>query len=264
VTAVLSLAGARFAYPGVRGWALDGVDLEIGAGRVIGVAGANGAGKSTLCLVAAGLAPSVTGGRLEGTVRLLGADVRDLPPHRAAECAGLLVATPSAQLSGTASTAWEEIAFGPRNLGLTVAEVVERVDAAIEALGIARLTARDPGRLSGGEAQLVALAAVVALRPALLVLDEPTARLDPAGASLVCDAIGRLAASGRVAVLVAEHRTSLLADVAHEVVILDAGRVALRGPAARVLADPRLRALGVAPPPVRGSERERSRSWAPR
>ena len=225
VAPVLELAGVRYTYPGAVGPVLDGIDLELDPGRVVAIVGANGAGLSTLCLLAAGLAPSIAGGHLEGVARLAGNDVRTLRPHEAASRAGLLVATPATQLSGTASTAWEEIAFGPRNLGLGVAEIVDRVDGAIATLAIERLAARDPARLSGGEAQLVALASVLALRPSLLVLDEPTARLDPAGARLVADSIARLAATQGTAVIVAEHRERLVRSMADTIVRLEGGRI---------------------------------------
>jgi energy-coupling factor transport system ATP-binding protein len=247
---MLVMEAARYDYSGAGTWALDGIDLAVEPGRVVGVTGANGSGKSTLCLVAAGLAPAATGGHLEGDVRLGGIDVSRLRPHQAAGLAGILLGDPSTQLSATASTAWEEIAFGPRNLGLAVADIVDRVEQALADLGIEALAARDPQHLSGGEAQLVALAAVVALRPALLVLDEPTSRLDPAGSRLVGDAIRRITGTGSTAVLIAEHRTALLADIADDILVLREGRIARRGPAHDVLADPGLPELGVEPPPA--------------
>jgi energy-coupling factor transporter ATP-binding protein EcfA2 len=112
---------------------------------------------------------------------------------------------------------------------------------------ITGLADRDPRRLSGGQQQLVAIAGLLALRPAHLVLDEPTAQLDPAGTRLVGDAIERLAADG-ASILVTEQKTDLLAAVCSRVVVLDGGRVALDGPAASVLGDERLGDLGVAVP----------------
>ena len=109
------------------------------------------------------------------------------------------------------------------------------------------LAERDPARLSGGQQQLVALAGLLAMRPGHLVLDEPTAQLDPAGTRLVADAIERLAAEG-ASILVAEQKTDLLAAVCSRIVVLVDGRVAHLGPAADVLGDPRLGDLGVAAP----------------
>ena len=137
------------------------------------------------------------------------------------------------------------------NLGLPLPEVIERTDGALASLRIEALADRDPARLSGGQQQLVAIAGLLALRPAHLVLDEPTAQLDPAGTAMVAEALAGLARDG-ASILVAEHKTDLLARICARVVVLDAGRVVLDGPAGEVLADPRLADLGVAPPaPVR-------------
>jgi energy-coupling factor transport system ATP-binding protein len=249
VTGVIELVGVRYGYAGTRRWAIDGIDLAVSPGRVLGVVGPNEAGKSTLCLVAAGLAPAVIGGRLQGIVRLGGTDVRGLRPHEAAQRAGILFGDSRTQLSGTAGTVWEEVAFGPRNLGLGLVDIVQRVEEALTTLRIEALGPRDPMRLSGGEAQLVALASVVALRPAVLVLDEPTSELDPAGTRLVGEAIGRLARATSVAVLIVEHKTGLLADLADDVAVMSEGRIVRIGPAAEVLGDPFLAELGVDPPP---------------
>lgn len=246
----LVLEDARYRYAGAAAPALDGVDLVVKAGRVTGVVGANCAGKSTLCLVAAGLAPGVIGGRLEGRVTIAGLDTSRGHPHEIAQRCGILFQNPSTQLSGTTATVWEEVAFGPRNLALRLDEVVERVEAALDALGISDLAARDPGRLSGGQAQLVALASILALRPACLVLDEPTSQLDPHGTRLVGDALGRIARELGVAILVAEHKTALLGRLAGDIVVLERGQIVRAGPVAEVLDDTRLEALGVESPPA--------------
>jgi energy-coupling factor transporter ATP-binding protein EcfA2 len=158
---------------------------------------------------------------------------------------------PGTQLSGVATTVYEEIAFGPMNLGVARDDVLRRTESSIDALAIRTLSDRDPDRLSGGQQQLVAIAGLLALAPRHLILDEPTAQLDPAGTRLVSDAIGRLAAGG-ASILIVEQKVDLLAGICHRVLALDAGRVALDGLAERILADPALHALGVAEPsPVR-------------
>ena len=151
------------------------------------------------------------------------------------------------QLSGVTGTVFEEVAMGPMNLGISPRETTARAREALGLLGIEDKAEREPRRLSGGQSQLVVVASLLAMRPAHLILDEPTSQLDPEGSRLVGAALRGLARSG-TALLVAEHKTDLLADLCDRVVALDAGRVALEGPADEVLADPRLVTLGVEPP----------------
>lgn len=251
----VTLAGATYRYAGATRVALDNVSLDVLPGRVTGVVGATESGKSTLCLVASGLAPGSIGGKLEGSVVIDGVDTRTMPSHEAPQKCGVLFQNPTTQLSGTAQTVWEEVAFGPRNLGLTIHEIVERVSWALAITRIEPLAARDPNLLSGGQAQLVALASILALRPAYLVLDEPTSQLDPFGTRLVGGALVELAREPGTGILVVEHKTDLLAGMADDVVALDGGRVVLRGPARDVLSDPHLASIGVAPPSVVRIER---------
>ena len=243
----LRLTGVGYRYAGTTKPSLLDVDLELPPATVIGVAGPSEAGKTTLCLVASGLAPRAIGGRIRGTVELDGEDVDAWPMHRLAERIGMGFQNPATQLSQVADTVFEEVAFGPMNLGLPRDEVVDRTWEALSALRIDGLAERDPRRLSGGQQQLVATAGLLAMRPAHLVLDEPTAQLDPAGTALVAGAIRSLADAG-ASILVAEQKTDLLAEVATRVVVLSEGRIALDGPASDVLADERLPALGVAEP----------------
>lgn len=242
------MTGVRYTYAGGGRPVLDGIDLELSPGTVTGLMGANDAGKSTLCLVAAGVAPATIGGKLEGSVVVDDLDTAKARPSELAQRCGVLFQNPSTQLSGIAPTVWEEVAFGPRNLSLALGEVIERVDAALSALGITDLQERDPQRLSGGQAQLVALASVLALRPRYLVLDEPTSQLDPEGTRLVRDALAQAAKVTGAGILVAEHKADLLVALVGSVVVLAGGQVVRRGDPSTVLADPGLGTLGVAPP----------------
>ena len=244
---MLRLEGVGYRYAGADRPSLLDVDLELPDGTVVGLAGPSESGKTTLCLVASGLAPRAIGGRIRGAVTLDGEDVDAWPMHRLSTRIGIGFQNPTTQLSQVAGTVFEEVAFGPMNLGLPRDEVVGRTWDALATLRIDGLAEREPQRLSGGQQQLVAMAGLLAMRPEHLVLDEPTAQLDPAGTRLVGEAIARLAADG-VSILVAEQKTDLLAEVCARVLVLDAGRVALDGPAPDVLGDPRLLELGVAEP----------------
>lgn len=252
----IELSAVRYRYAGASRPALQSVDLRLDPGRVLGVAGANESGKTTLCLVAGGFAPGVVGGRLEGSARIDGAETTSIPAHALALHCGLLFQNPATQLSNTTATVFEEVGFGPCNLGLAVSEVIERVWWALKTVGIEDLAPRDPARLSGGQGQLVALASVLALRPRYLILDEPTSELDPAGTALVGEALARVAAETGAGILLVEHKTEVLARIADEVVVLREGSVALAGPAAAVLADSILAELGVEPPARVALERD--------
>jgi energy-coupling factor transporter ATP-binding protein EcfA2 len=244
---MLRLESVTYRYAGAARPSLSEVSVKFDDGEVIGITGRSEAGKTTLCLVASGLAPRTVGGEMTGRLLLDGVDAGPLPIYQLTGRIGIAFASPATQLSGVAGTVYEEVAFGPMNLGLPRSEIIDRTGQALATLGIEPLAARDPAHLSGGEQQLVAIAGLLALRPAHLVLDEPTAQLDPAGTQLVGERLAQLGADG-VSIVIAEQKTDLLAAICQRVVVLDAGRVVLDGPAASVLADPSLVAVSVAPP----------------
>jgi energy-coupling factor transport system ATP-binding protein len=244
---MLELRGVSYRYAGYAKPVLHEVDLHLDDGEIVGLVGPNEAGKSTLCLVASGLAPASIGGELKGTLEINGVAAAGLRTHELAERVVVGFQNPNTQRSGIAATVFEEIALGPMNLGLPVAETVARTREAIARLRLEALVERDPQRLSGGQAQLVAIASLLAMRPRHVILDEPTAQLDPAGTDLVGQALRALAENG-ASLLVAEHKTDLLDGLCDRVVAVDAGRIVLDGPATSVLEDPRLSDLGVEPP----------------
>jgi energy-coupling factor transport system ATP-binding protein len=231
---LLELDHVTYRYPGYARGALDDVDLAIQDGEVVGLTGPNGSGKSTLCLVASGLAPAAVGGELRGEVRVDGTTLRGLRSHQLAGKTGLVFANAEAQRTRVAATVFEEVAFGPVNLGLTVPETVARTRTALSALGIEALAERHPARLSGGQAQLVAIASMLAMRPRHLVLDEPVAELDGHGRRLVGDALSAIGAAG-TGLLVAEHDLDLIATLATRAIEMRDGRIGRQGPPNDVL-----------------------------
>ncbi len=244
---MLQLEGFSYRHAGSRTAALRDLDFGVADGEVVGICGPNEAGKTTLCLVLSGLAPRVVGGERAGHVWIGDVDIADPPPHELPALVGIVFDDPSTQLSGVTRTVFEEVAFGPANLGVEREDLIDRTVEAMHVLGITDLAERDPGQLSGGQQQLVAIASILAMRPRHLILDEPTSQLDPAGTRLVGEAIERIAAEG-VAIVLVEHKTDLLARICNRVVVLADGVVAFQGQAGEVLADPRLEELGVAPP----------------
>jgi energy-coupling factor transporter ATP-binding protein EcfA2 len=244
---MLELRGVSYRYPGYAREVLAGIDLAIGDGEIVGLVGPNEAGKSTLCLVASGLAPASIGGKLTGTLTIDGESMAGRETHELAERVVVCFQNPNTQRSGIAATVFEEVAIGPMNLGLPVAEVVERTREAIALLRLEPIITRDPTRLSGGQAQLVGIASLLAMRPGHVILDEPTAQLDPAGTRLVGDALQALAERGS-SLLIAEHKTDLLDEVCSRIVAIDGGRIVRDGPTREVFADPELEAMGVEPP----------------
>ena len=245
---MLELRGVGYRYAGYARPVLQDVDLTMRDGEIIGVVGTNESGKSTLCLVVSGLAPGSIGGALTGGgLWIDGQAMADQPLHEFATRVGIGFQNPATQLSGVTGSVFEEVALGPMNLGLPRRDTVERTKAALSRLGIEHLAEREPRRLSGGQGQLVVIASLLAMRPAHLVLDEPTAQLDPEGTRLVGAALRELASAG-TSLLVAEHKTDLLDGLCQRIVALEGGRIALDGPTDSVLADPRLLDLGVDPP----------------
>lgn len=216
-------------YPGPAGpiAALDGLSLALARGEWVAVAGPNGSGKSTLARVLGGLLPYQ-----EGEIWL---DGQPLTPqaHQVRARIGLVFQDPESQVVG--STVEEDVAFGPENLGLAGSEIARRVEAALTAVGLAELRHRPTRALSGGQRQRLAIASALALEPDLLILDEPTAMLDPRGQREVLAAVLRLNRRRRVAVLWATHRLDE-ALRAHRLLILQRGRVVADGPPAPLLA----------------------------
>jgi energy-coupling factor transporter ATP-binding protein EcfA2 len=241
---MIQLRGVEYSYPGEATPALRGVDLDIERGELVAVVGPNGAGKSTLCYTIAGFVPHVFQGELRGTVVVDGRSTVEHPLGELVQHCGLVFHNPLNQISGARFTVREEVAFGLENLGVPRDEMLPRIQAVLELLEIADLADRSPFGLSGGQQQRVALASVLVMGPQVLVLDEPTAQLDPAGTKDVFTAVRQLSRSGVTVVLV-EHKPELIAEFADRVILLHEGKVQLSGTARAVLAAPETAELGV-------------------
>ncbi len=206
--------------------ALDGVSLEIANGEVVVLEGPSGGGKSTLLRALAGLVPHFHGGRFAGRVTVLGQDTRTTSPAALATSVGSVFQDPETQ--AVRATVARDLAFGLENLALPADQIGSRIREVLALVHAEHLHDRDVATLSGGERQRAALAAVLALRPRLLLLDEPTSQLDDRGVGALQDTLLTLAASG-VAMVIAEHHADRLGRVADRTLRLVAGRLATAG-----------------------------------
>ncbi|HJU10240.1 MAG TPA: ATP-binding cassette domain-containing protein, partial [Candidatus Binataceae bacterium] len=234
-----------FTYDGALTPALRGIDLMLKAGEMVGIMGASGAGKSTLAKCLNRLVPAFERGQFSGVVRihgrtLDGAQVSDMAP-----LVGMVFQDFEAQLFSTNVSL--EVAFTMQQIGMPRDEIAARIEPALAAVGLSGFTHRDPTSLSGGEKQRLAIAAVLALRPSLIVLDEPTTDLDPEGKAEIFALIRELRAQG-LTLIVIEHEADELRGC-DRLLLLENGEVVAEGPPALLM--PQVELLehcGVHPP----------------
>ena len=224
-----------FAYPGAATAALRHVDLSVAAGEVVLITGVSGCGKSTLALALCGLIPSRVQGELRGRVTFQGRPLSGLPPHEASQLVGIVFQNPNLQLIN--HTVQSEVAFGPENLALPQPEIAARVAWCLDVTGMADRRLASTVTLSGGQKQRTAIAATLAMRPRILVLDEPLSDLDPLGAQEVLSTLRRLARDEGTGIVIIEHRVDEVAPWADRVVLMDGGRVIADQPPRDIWAD---------------------------
>ncbi len=241
---LIACRGVTYRYPVPAVPVLQDLEFTVEPGELVLLAGASGSGKSTLCRLLNGLIPHLHGGELRGNLTVAGADPRLTPPRQLSRLVGLVLQRPDAQCLAT--TVARDLAFGPACQGLDRATIARRVREVVERLDIAHLLDRSPHTLSCGEQQRVALAGVLAMEPKLLMLDEPFAFLDAAGAEQLRELLRRLRAAG-VTLIVAEHRLGEVADLATRLLVLHQGRLVADGSPAEVLAG-NVAAWGLEPP----------------
>jgi energy-coupling factor transport system ATP-binding protein len=223
----LAVEGLTFRYRDRPAPALENVSFIAGQGEILLIAGASGCGKTTLIRCINGLIPRSYKGELSGRTLLFGEDTSPWKLSQISQKIGTVLQDPERQILGTKVV--NEVAFGLENLGLPRPEIAERVDLALDHLRISHLRTRETFLLSGGEKQKVALAGVLAMRPAILLLDEPLASLDPASALDTLEAV-RLLADGGMTVLMVEHRVEDVMRIRPDrVMYLSAGQVRYLG-----------------------------------
>jgi len=238
-----------FSYPGSDLKALNDLSFKAAPGEFVGITGPTGAGKSTFILCLNGIIPHFQQGTFHGAVLINGLDTFKTTCAELSGQVGSVFQDPEAQI--VAPVVEEELAFGLENLAFPPAEIDRRIDEALELTGIASLRHRSTTQLSGGQKQRVAIAAAIALKPHLLLLDEPTSELDPIGTMEVYEVLRMLNREQGLTVIVVEQKINLLVEYAGRLVVMQHGAIAHDGPPREIIEEPELLvSAGLKPPPV--------------
>lgn len=242
---LIEFADFSFKYLGAETLALRKINLAVEEGEYVVLTGPSGCGKTTLCRAINGLVPQFHRGYIAGNVIIDGRNTRESSVAELAPIAGLVFQQPENQL--VTLNVEREIAFGPENLGVEPHEVRRRVEELIEMLDLEHLREKHPHEMSAGEQQRVAMAATLALKPKILVADEPTSNLDPQNAETILDLIAELNKRDMTVVLV-EHRLDLVSKDASRVILMDKGCIVADGEPREVLTMDLCQEIGVGIP----------------
>jgi energy-coupling factor transporter ATPase len=244
--AIIEVKGLIYTYPGAKKPSISDVSLTIEKGEFVIITGPSGCGKTTLCRCFNGLIPHFYNGQLDGELSVAGLKVNEHQIHELAQKVGLVFQNPENQLF--ALSVEKDVAFGLENLGVARDEMRKRVDWALQTTEIEELRERAPHELSGGQQQRVAIACVLAMRPDIMVFDEPTSFLDPLGARKIFEVINELNKKLGITVILVEHRLDLTSNYADRVVIMDNGKIVLNGKPREVFTSEEARLIGVGIP----------------
>ncbi|WP_406678323.1 energy-coupling factor ABC transporter ATP-binding protein [Moorella sp. ACPs] len=235
-------------YPDTTRAALQDITFEIDYGEVLGIVGPNNAGKTTLAMCLMGLIPNVIGGELKGSVRVDGVEVPQTTIAEMVRHAGLVFQEPEIQLSQT--TVAEEVALGLSNLGIPRDEMLKRIKEALAMVGLSGFEERNPLAMSGGQQQRLAIAAVLAMQPKIMIFDEPTSMLDPAGKTEVFTVLAQLKARKFTGVII-EHEIERVALYCDKVLVLANGEQQAFGTPQEVFSQvEKIKTCGIRPPQV--------------
>lgn len=223
VETVIKVENLSYRYPRTKRWVLKDINLEIKQGEFVAVMGENGAGKTTFCQCINGVIPNSQMGKMKGTVTVAGLNTQEASIARLAQNVGMVLEDPETQLFTTKIS--NEVAFGPENLNVPVAEIRERIRWALQVVRLEQYAERQPTALSGGQKQRLAIAAAIAMKPKILVLDEPTSQLDPVGTYEVFSVIKELKENYGITIVIATHKSEEIALFADKVCVLKEGVV---------------------------------------
>ncbi|MHA2005393.1 MAG: energy-coupling factor ABC transporter ATP-binding protein [Candidatus Thorarchaeota archaeon] len=225
--ALVEFADFSFKYLGADSLALRKISASINEGEYVVITGPSGCGKTTLCRAINGLVPHFHRGYIAGNVNVDGHNTRDATVAMLASSVGLVFQNPANQL--VTLNVEKEIAFGPENLGVEPQEVRKRVEEIIDLLNLEHLREKHPHEMSGGEQQRLAMAATLALKPKVLVADEPTSNLDPKSAELILEIVSELNRRNGMTVILVEHRLDLVAKDASRIILMDKAQIVADG-----------------------------------
>ena len=246
---IINVDDVSFSYGTQTEQALKHISLGVNRGDFIGIIGPSGAGKSTLAACLSGAVPHHYTGTFFGSVTVDGNDTCEVSLTDVSQIVGSVLQDIDTQM--VASVVEDEMLFGLENFGVPHAQIEQRVSETLKTVGISDLRDREIATLSGGQKQKVAIAAILAMRPRVLVLDEPTAALDPASSTLVFETLREANRALGITIVVVEQKVALLSEYCNRVLVLDHGEIALQGKPHEVFAHTdELRAIGVDCPRV--------------
>jgi len=245
---IIEVKDLFYTYPNFTEPFLKGVNLTIDKGDLVLLTGPSGCGKTTLCRCLVGLIPHFYGGEVSGEVVVSSLPVKEHAISELAQHVGFVFQNPENQLF--ALSVEKDVAFGLENLGMPRDEMRKNVDWAMDLMGIGNLRESAPFELSGGQQQRVAIASVLAMKPEVMILDEPTSFLDPVTARKLFEIVRSLNRALDLTVVLVEHRLSLLSSYVSRIVVMDEGRVKMDGAPIDVLTSKETRSLGIGVPKI--------------
>jgi len=243
----ISTRDLTFTYAGANAPSMESVSLSVEKGEFVILTGPSGCGKTTFCRCLNGLIPNFYSGELRGDIFVDEVNVSEKSTAELSRHIGFVFQNPENQLFSLSVE--RDVAFGLENLGVPEEEALARVKWAMKSTGIENLRNKAPYELSGGQQQRAAIAGVLAMKPNIIVLDEPTSFLDPKSAEDIIGVIAQLNREYRITTILVEHRLDIVSRYANRVIIMDQGKVVLDGAPSEVYGD-KARLIGIGLPKV--------------
>jgi energy-coupling factor transport system ATP-binding protein len=242
----IDVEGLCYSYPNVAEQALTDVNLKIEPGEFILLTGPSGCGKTTFCRCLNGLIPHFYNGEMKGDLKIDGISTREHPTYELAKHVGLIFQNPDNQIFSL--TVEKDIAFGLENLGESREKMRGEIDQAMNQVGIASLKERGTHELSGGQKQRLTIASILAMHPGIIVMDEPTAFLDPVGAEKIFEVLKTLNREYGITILLIEHRLDLAVKYCGRIIVFDKGRIVNDGTPREIFTSDETRLIGIGIP----------------